>query len=125
MGLSCPLISRVFPGSITIIDCRNIQGSWHCGGDLLAGIVINEEPADMKEMTTALKSEVFHPIATLVVPGFSAISAGAVAVWQAIPGRSNMGGAAFWCGYHDGAFDRFDLRLGDRRCGSAFRRFLR
>ena len=39
----------------------------------------------MKEMTTALKSEVFHPIATLVVPGFSAISAGAVAVWQRFP----------------------------------------
>jgi hypothetical protein len=62
-----------------------IQVSWHCGRDLIAGIVITEEPADMKELTAAFQSEVFHPMATLVVPGFFAISAGAVAVWQRFP----------------------------------------
>jgi hypothetical protein len=39
----------------------------------------------MKELTAALQSEVFHPIATLVVPGFFAISTSAVAVSQRFP----------------------------------------
>jgi hypothetical protein len=39
----------------------------------------------MKELTSAFQSEVFHPIATLVVPGFFAVSAAAVAVWQRFP----------------------------------------
>ena len=39
----------------------------------------------MKELTAAFQSEVFHPIATLVVPGFFAISTAAVAVWQRFP----------------------------------------
>jgi hypothetical protein len=39
----------------------------------------------MKELTAAFQSEVFHPIATLVVPGFFGLSASAVAVWQRFP----------------------------------------
>lgn len=39
----------------------------------------------MKELTSAFQSEVFHPIATLVVPGFFAISTAAVAVWERFP----------------------------------------
>ena len=39
----------------------------------------------MKELTSAFQSEVFHPIATLVVPGFFAISTTAVAVWERFP----------------------------------------
>jgi hypothetical protein len=36
----------------------------------------------MKEITAAFQSEVFHPMATLVVPGFFALSTLAIGVWQ-------------------------------------------
>lgn len=39
----------------------------------------------MKELTAAFQSEVFHPIATLVVPGFFSVSTIATAVWQRHP----------------------------------------
>jgi hypothetical protein len=39
----------------------------------------------MKELTAAFQSEVFHPIATLVVPGFFSVSTLATAVWQRHP----------------------------------------
>ncbi|WP_158944220.1 hypothetical protein [Granulicella sp. S190] len=39
----------------------------------------------MKELTAAFQSEVFRPIATLVVPGFFAVSTCAVAVCQRFP----------------------------------------
>lgn len=44
----------------------------------------------MKEVTAAFQSEVFHPIATLVVPGFFSLSTIAVAVWQRHPDIQKM-----------------------------------
>ena len=39
----------------------------------------------MKEITAAFQSEVFHPIATLVVPGFFSLSTLSTAIWQRHP----------------------------------------
>ena len=39
----------------------------------------------MKEVTAAFQSEVFHPIATLIVPGFFTLSTVSIAIWQRHP----------------------------------------
>jgi hypothetical protein len=44
----------------------------------------------MKELTAAFQSEVFRPVATLVVPGFVSISTFSFAVWQWFPGAQRL-----------------------------------